>query len=92
MSDYTIRATPAELLQRAAEIESNADLVRKEVEKISQEIDNLRPTFIGQSASHFLKEFENSRSDMENWDKLVRSFASLIQAAAINLDKADHSG
>ncbi len=90
MSDYTIEATFSELRLKAEEIERNAELVRKEVENITQEINRLRPTFIGKASNKFMREFENARSDMEQWDKIVREFATLLYTAANNLEKADN--
>jgi len=89
MSDYTIRLTPSELRQRATDIDDNADIVKREVDKISQEVNNLRPTFIGVTASNFLKQYDDAHADMEEWDKIVRQFADLLNLAANNLQKAD---
>lgn len=94
MSDYIIRATPQELRQRAGEIESNAETVRREVDRISQEIDKLRPTFVGHAATKFLKDYTTARTDMENWDDVVRQFADLLRQTAANLETIDqkHGG
>ncbi len=92
MSDYTIRLTPPELRSRADEIEHNANVVRKEVETIVNEVQALRPTFIGATATKFLSEFDGARSDMEQWDDLVKQFADLLRLAANNLEKADRQG
>lgn len=93
MSSYTIRLTPPELRNRAQEIEDNANKVRGEVQKIVEEVNRLRPTFLGESASKFMNEFNSARSDMEQWDDIVKQFADLLRMAANNLEKADrHSG
>jgi WXG100 family type VII secretion target len=92
MSNYTIRLTPSELRKRADEIEQNAKIVQKEVDNISNEVQGLRPTFMGATASKFLTEFDRSRSDMEQWDDIVKQFANLLRMAANNLEKADRQG
>lgn len=89
MSEYTIRLTPADLRKRASEIETNAEIVRREVDRISQEVDRLRPTFVGQAANKFMKDFSTARSDMEQWDDIVRKFSDLLRTAANNLEKKD---
>ena len=92
MSDYTIRLRPADLRQRADEIERNANIVRKEVETIETEVTSLKPTFMGTTATKFLTEFGNARSEMEQWDDIVKQFADLLRVAANNLEKADRQG
>ncbi len=86
---YTIRLTPPELRQKASNIESNAALVQKEVAAIQQIIYRLRPTFLGETASAFFKEFEASMRDLEQWDDIVRSFSNEIRDAANKLEAAD---
>jgi len=89
--DYEIKLTPTELRQHASEIETNAEIVRKEVDRITQEIDKLRPTFIGQAATKFMKDFAASRSDMEQWDDIVRQFSDLLRTTANVMEKTDTS-
>ncbi len=91
MDGYTIRLTPAELRSRAQEIEDNANKVRGEVQKIMDEVNRLRPTFLGESASKFMGEFNSARSDMEQWDDVVKQFADLLRVAANNLEGADRA-
>jgi WXG100 family type VII secretion target len=91
MDGYTIRLTPVELRSRAQEIEDNANKVRGEVQKIVDEVNSLRPTFLGESASKFMGEFNSARSDMEQWDDVVKQFADLLRVAASNLEGADRA-
>ncbi len=91
MDGYTIRLTPAELRSRAQEIEDNANKVRAEVQKIGDEVSRLRPTFLGESASKFMGEFNSARSEMEQWDDIVKQFADLLRVAAANLENADNA-
>ncbi len=89
---YTIRLTPPDLRNRADVISNNAGTVAREVEAIAQIIDSLRPTFLGNRASNFFKEFDAARGDMEQWSKLVNSFAEELRAAANRLESADNQG
>lgn len=91
MDSYTIRLTPTELRTRAQEIEDNANKVRGEVQKIMDEVNRLRPTFLGESANKFMGEFNSARSDMEQWDDVVKQFADLLRIAANNLENADRA-
>ncbi|MCX7976567.1 MAG: WXG100 family type VII secretion target [Bellilinea sp.] len=89
MGAYTIRLTPQELRQHASEIETNAEIVRREVDRISQEIEKLRPTFLGQAADAFMKEFAAARTDMEQWDDIVRQFSDLLRNTANTIEAKD---
>ena len=91
MDGYTIRLTPLELQSRAEEIENSASKVRAEVQKIEEEINRLKPTFLGESADKFMSEFNSARSDMDQWDDIVKQFADLLRVAAQNLDAADRA-
>ena len=91
MDGYTIRLTASELRSRAQEIDDNATKVRGEVQKIEDEIGRLRPTFLGESANKFMNEFNSARSDMDQWDDIVKQFADLLRIAAANLEKADQA-
>lgn len=89
---YTIRLTPAELRKYADDIEANAEIVRREINATTEEVNTLRPTFVGQSASRFFKDFDSAQNDMRTWDETVLSFAQLLRQAATNLEKADNAG
>lgn len=86
----TIRLTPPELRAHASEIETNAEIVRREVDRISQEIEKLRPTFLGQAATKFMKDFSEARSNMEQWDDIVRQFSDLLRVTADKLQSLDN--
>ncbi len=88
---YTIRLTPPELRQKAANIDNNASIVQREVSSIEQIVNRLRPTFLGETASAFFKEFDSSVQSMQQWDDIVRSFATEIREAANKLEAADRS-
>ncbi|MCC6500908.1 MAG: WXG100 family type VII secretion target [Anaerolineales bacterium] len=88
---YTIRLTPPELRQKASTIDDNASIVQKEVTDIKALVNRLRPTFLGETASAFFKEFDAACQDMERWDDIVRAFAAEIREAANKLEGADKS-
>jgi len=86
---YTIRLTPPELRNKASNIDNNAAIVQREVAAIEQIVNRLRPTFLGETASSFFKEFNTALSNMQQWDDIVRSFATEIREAANKLEAAD---
>jgi len=88
---YIIRLTPPELRQKASNIDSNAAIVQSEVNAIEQIISRLRPTFLGETASVFFKEFDASKVKMEQWNDIVRSFSVEIRDVANKLEAADRS-
>jgi len=86
---YTIRLTPPELRNKASNIDNNAAVFQREVRAIEQIVKRLRPTFLGETASSFFKEFNTALSNMQQWDDIVRSFATEIREAANKLEAAD---
>ncbi len=88
---YTIRLTPAQLREKASTIDNNASIVQKEVDNIKVTVNRLRPTFLGETASVFFKEFDAACQDMESWDDIVRAFAAEIREAADKLQGADQA-
>jgi WXG100 family type VII secretion target len=88
---YTIHLTPPDLRQKASNIENNASIVEREVDAIEQLVNKLRPTFLGETASDFFKDFDAALQDMEQWDDIVRSFAVEIRDAADKLEAADRN-
>ena len=88
---YTIRLTPSQLRGKAQDIDTNAKIVQQEVASIETLINQLKPTFLGQTASGFFKDFNQARGNMERWDDVVRSFATEIREAANRLERADRS-
>ncbi|HIE25511.1 MAG TPA: WXG100 family type VII secretion target [Anaerolineales bacterium] len=88
---YTIRLTPSQLRGKAQDIDSNAKIVQKEVAGVEALINQLKPTFLGETASEFFKDFNQARGNMERWDDVVRSFAVEIREAADRLERADRS-
>ncbi len=91
MAGYTIRLTPSDLRSRASEIQRNSEIVKREVEEITRLLDSLKPTFLGESAAAFFKDFANAKGDMDNWDDIVRSFSTELNEAANRLEAADRS-
>lgn len=92
MNSYSIKATPTQLRQKASDIEKNAQIVKKEIAQIIDLVNKMRPTFLGETASQFFKEFDSSVKNMDKWDDIVQSFAIEIRDAANALEKADRQG
>jgi len=88
---YTIRLTPPDLRQKAANIDNNASIVQHEVSSIEQIVNRLRPTFLGETAAVFFKEFDAAIQNTQQWDDIVRTFATEIREAANKLEAADRS-
>ena len=91
MAGYTIRLTPPDLRSRASEIQRNSEIVKREVEEITHLLDSLKPTFLGESAAAFFRDFTKAKGDMDNWDDIVKSFATELNEAANRLEAADRS-
>ena len=88
---HTIRLTPSQLRGRAEDIDRNAKIVQQEVNSIDALISQLKPTFLGETASEFFKDFNQARGNMQRWDDVVRSFATEIREAANKLERADRA-
>ncbi len=88
---YTIRLTPPEIRNKADVISTNAGTVKSEVAAIAEIIESLRPTFIGNKADKFFKQFEAARADMEQWSQIVNSFAEELRTTAARIESADNS-
>ena len=86
---YTIRLTPPELRQKASDIDTNAQTVKREVAQIDAMVIRLRSTFLGETAMAFFKEYDAARKNMDQWDDIVMSFATEIRDAANKLEAAD---
>jgi WXG100 family type VII secretion target len=86
---YRIRLTPPELRKHAADIEQNAATVQREVSEIVNLLNQLKPSFIGETSTAFYRDFSKAQQDMDKWDDIVRSFAIEIKAAADKLEAAD---
>lgn len=86
---YEIIATPEMLNQSADTVDTNADTIRHEVEGVNELLGMLRQTFIGRRAADFFQRYDSAHQDMQEWDRIVRSFAQEMRDAASNLNKAD---
>ena len=91
MAGYTIRLTPSDLRARASDIQRNSEIVKREVEEITNLLNSLKPTFLGETAAAFFRDFIKAKGDMDNWDDIVKSFATELNDAATRLESADRS-
>ena len=79
---YEIRAT-IEMLRGSAEtVDNNANTIRREVEAVRQLLDALRPSFTGLRSERFFSRFDQDYQSMQEWDRVVRSFAEEMRGAA----------
>lgn len=85
-----IRVPPSTLRSRAGSIEEAAAGIQREVKQARQVIDALRPTFIGNRASNFFKDFDNAYASMEKWDDVVRSYAAELRQIANVIETVDN--
>ena len=88
---YTIRLTPSQLRAKAQEIEINLSIVQQEIIAIDALVNQMRSTFLGETASEFFKDFSQTRGNMERWDEVVRVFSAEIHEAANRLERADRA-
>jgi WXG100 family type VII secretion target len=86
---YEIKANIAEVLSSATEIETQAGLIRTEVQQMSDAIATLRQTFLGNRAADFFSKYDQYADIMDQWDDLVLSFAEELREAAARYDAAD---
>jgi len=77
-----MRLTPADIRQRAENIEHNAATVRWEVENLQTLLAGLLPSFSGNRSSSFSRAFERERTTISQWEQIVRCFAEELRAVA----------
>lgn len=86
---YEIKANIVDVRSAATEIETQATVVRNEVQQIADLLATLRQTFLGDRAADFFQKFDQAHQQMGQWDELVRSFANELNEAAARYDAAD---
>lgn len=86
---YEIKANIAEVLSAASEIETQAGIIRNEVQQLTDAVATLRQTFLGNRAADFFSNYDQYSEYMQQWDDLVLSFAAELQEAAARYNAAD---
>ena len=90
MSDgNVIRIAPHEAREHANEIGRNAAIVGEQVQEISDLLARLKPTFLGEASSAFYEAFYKKKTEMEDWKRIVDSFAQELRQAADDLERKD---
>jgi WXG100 family type VII secretion target len=87
---YEIEADPGMLFSSADTIETNAEIIRKEVNNVQMLLEPIRQSFLGNSADKFFRQYDQAYEEMQQWDDIVRSFADELRTAATRLRAADN--
>jgi WXG100 family type VII secretion target len=88
MSDM-IRVPYSELFQRAASIRQQAEVVRQEINTLSQTVESIN--WMGRRAERFFNMWEEARPQMENWVTILTSFATDLENQARRMQTADEA-
>lgn len=88
---YEIKANLVDVRNSASEIETQAGIIRNEVQQIADALNTLKQTFLGNRAGDFFQKFDQGHQQMQEWDKLVLSFAQELQEAAARYQAADQA-
>ena len=88
---YEIKANIVDVRNSASEIEGQAAVIRREVQGIADQLAQLKQTFLGNRAADFFQKFDQGHQQMQEWDKLVLSFAQELQEAAARYSAADQA-
>jgi len=88
MSDF-IRVPYAELLQRAARIRQEAQTIRSEIRTLKASVESIQ--WMGQRASRFFAQWDETITDMEAWVAVLERFASELENQARRIQAADEA-
>ena len=88
MSDY-VKVPYAELLQRTVRIRQEADIVRTEINTLDETIETLQ--WMGKRADRFFSMWHETRPEMQNWVKILESFADDLEDQARRMQAADEA-
>ncbi len=79
----------SELLQRAARIREQADVVRREIQQLAQTVESIE--WIGARAGRFFSLWADARPEMERWAAALDGFADELEAQARRMQVADET-
>ena len=88
MSDF-VKVPYAELYQRAARIRQEAQAIRVEIQTLSETIENIQ--WIGKRADRFFGLWDDTRPEMENWVRILETFADTLEDQARRMQAADEA-
>jgi len=81
---------PGKLISDGGAISEAATQFQNEVTKIYGIVDDLKRSWVGQSASRFTDGIESFRSDFENFAKIVGQFGELISAVGTDYQNLEN--
>lgn len=88
MSDF-VKVPYAELLQRAARIRQEAEIVRAEIQTLKETVESIQ--WIGKRAEKFFMLWDETRPEMENWVQILETFANDLEDQARRMQAADEA-
>lgn len=88
MSDF-VKVPYAELYQRAARIRQEAQAIRVEIQTLAETIENIQ--WIGKRADRFFGLWDDTRPEMENWVRILETFADTLEDQARRMQAADEA-
>jgi WXG100 family type VII secretion target len=88
MSDF-VKVPYAELLQRAARIRQEAEIVRAEIQTLKETVESIQ--WIGKRAEKFFALWDETRPEMENWVQILETFANDLEDQARRMQAADEA-
>jgi WXG100 family type VII secretion target len=86
MTDY-IRVPYAELLQRAARIRQEAEVIRAEIATLKHTVDDIQ--WLGRRADRFFRAWNETVPDMESWVAILEKFADELEDQARRMQAVD---
>lgn len=88
MSDL-IKVPYTELLQRAQRIRQQAEVVRQEIQTLSETVESIQ--WIGRRADRFFAMWETAKPEMESWALILENFANDLELQAQRMQAADEA-
>lgn len=80
----------AEAKARAAAIDQSAAQIEKDIQEVYAVLNELRSSFIGNTATEFFSAFDNAYAYMEQWDDVVRRYAEELRHIATVMHRVDN--
>jgi len=88
MGDF-VRVPYVELYQRAARIRQEAQVIRAEIQTLTETVETIQ--WMGQRAERFFALWEETRPEMEGWVRTLESFADALEDQARRIQAADEA-
>ncbi len=88
MSDF-VRVPYVELFQRASRIRQEADIIRAEIQTLTETVENIQ--WMGRRAERFFALWDDTRPEMEDWARILEGFAVSLEEQARRMQAADET-